>query len=293
MKKFGAVLSIVVLVVMMNVSTAFAGESLKIVETYPKDGAKNTTIENMCIKLTFNNFMGDKKLQKANQDKFSIADADGKKIPIRVFYDEKDSRKVMVLADAVAIGKDKNLTIKDNTEYTLSVSGELKDVDGNTLGSDQKITLTTINQKFNTMVYMVMMLVMFGGMFIFSSRQMKKKAEKDQNENVKEEAFNPYREAKRTGKPLKQVIAEHEKEVAKKEAKAAKKAAKQALEEEYDDYEEENTNYKVKCRRSAAAAGSTTVMKMREEAEARRAEEERLAKRRAANAKKKKKKLKK
>lgn len=293
MKKFGAVLSIVLLVVMMSVSTSFAGESLKIVESYPKDGAKNTTIENMCIKLTFNNDMGDKASQNANQDKFSIADSEGKKIPIRVFYDEKDSKKVMVLADAIAIGNDKNLSIKDNTEYTLTISGDLTDAEGNTLGSDQKVTLKTINQKFNTMVYMVMMVVMFGGMFFFSTRQMKKKEEKEKEEVVKEEAFNPYKEAKKTGKPLQQVIEEHEKEVAKKEAKAAKKAAKQALEEDYDDYEEENTNYKVKYRRSAAAAGSTTVMKMREEAEARRAEEERLAKRRAANAKKKKKKLKK
>lgn len=290
MKKFGAILSIVLLVVLMSVSTAFAAESLKIVETYPKDGAKNTTIENMCIKLTFNNDMGDKASQNANQDKFSIADAEGKTIPIRVFYDEKDSKKVMVLADAIAIGNDKNLSIKDNTEYTLTISGDLADAEGNTLGSDQKVTLKTINQKFNTMVYMVMMVVMFGGMFFFSSRQMKKKAEKEKEEVVKEEAFNPYKEAKKTGKSVQQVIEEHEKEVAKREAKAAKKAAKQALEEDYDDYEEENTNYKVKYRRSAAAAGSTTVMKMREEAEARRAEEERLARRRAANAKKKKKK---
>lgn len=290
MKKFSAILAIAMLVVVMSVSTCFAAESLKVVDTYPKDGAKNTTIENMCFKLTFNNEMGDKAMQQANQDKFVIADADGKKIPIRVFYDDNDSKKVLVLADAVAIGKDRSLAIKDNTEYTLTISGELADAAGNTLGADKKVTISTINQKFNTMVYMVMMVVMFGGMFVFSTRQMKKKAEKENEEVVKEEAFNPYKEAKKTGKSVQEVIAEHEKEVAKREAKEAKKAAKRAaLEEEYEE-EEINTNYKVKTRRSAAAVGSKTVERKRAEREARLAEEERLAKRRAANAKKKKKK---
>lgn len=290
MKKFSAILAIAMLVVVMSVSTCFAAESLKVVDTYPKDGAKNTTIENMCFKLTFNNEMGDKAMQQANQDKFVIADADGKKIPIRVFYDDNDSKKVLVLADAVAIGKDRSLAIKDNTEYTLTISGELADAAGNTLGADKKVTISTINQKFNTMVYMVMMVVMFGGMFVFSTRQMKKKAEKENEEVVKEEAFNPYKEAKKTGKSVQEVIAEHEKEVAKREAKEAKRAAKRAaLEEEYEE-EEINTNYKVKTRRSAAAVGSKTVERKRAEREARLAEEERLAKRRAANAKKKKKK---
>lgn len=290
MKKISAILAIAMLVVVMSVSTCFAAESLKVVDTYPKDGAKNTTIENMCFKLTFNNEMGDKAMQQANQDKFVIADADGKKIPIRVFYDDNDSKKVLVLADAVAIGKDRSLAIKDNTEYTLTISGELADAAGNTLGADKKVTISTINQKFNTMVYMVMMVVMFGGMFVFSTRQMKKKAEKENEEVVKEEAFNPYKEAKKTGKSVQEVIAEHEKEVAKREAKEAKKAAKRAaLEEEYEE-EEINTNYKVKTRRSAAAVGSKTVERKRAEREARLAEEERLAKRRAANAKKKKKK---
>ena len=42
-----------------------------------------------------------------------------------------------------------------------------------------------------------------GGMFIFSSRQMKKQAAKQQEEGkIKEEPFNPYKEAKKTGKSV-------------------------------------------------------------------------------------------
>ena len=135
-----------------------------------------------------------------------------------------------------------------------------------------------------------MMFVMFGGMFFFTSRQMKKQQEKNQDTRpVKEEAFNPYKEAKRTGKSVQEVIAAHEKEQAKKAAKAAKKAAKHDAEEEYEEIED-NGNHKVKGPRPISAAGSTFITGRKAEAEARKAEEERLAKRRAANAKGKKKK---
>ena len=59
-----------------------------------------------------------------------------------------------------------------------------------------------------------MMFAMFGAMFFFTHRQMKKQQEGEQKERqVKEEAFNPYKEAKRTGKSVQEVIAAHEKEL--------------------------------------------------------------------------------
>ena len=108
---------------------------------------------------------------------------------------------------------------------------------------------------------------------------------------MKEEPFNPYKEAKKTGKSVAEVIAAHEKEMAKKAAKDAKKAARHQ-EEDDDEYEEieDNGNYKVKGPRPISASGSTYITGRKAEAETRAAEEERLAKRRAANGKKKKKK---
>ncbi len=290
MKRIGAIVCLAALIVTMTASVCFGAQSLKVVDSYPEDGQKNTSIENMGVKLTFNNEVGNKEAIKANAKCFSITDDKGKKIPIRVFYDPKDSTKMMVLADAVEIANTKDLRIKDNTEYTLHISGDFVDNEGNALGKDMDISFTTLNQSQNTKVYMIMMVVMMGGMFFFTSRQAKKEMAKQQAENgVKEEPFNPYKEAKKTGKSLEEVIAAHEKEVAKREAKAAKKAKHQDDDDEYE-YEEDNGNYKVKGPRPISAGGSSYITGRKALAEARKAEEERLAKRRAANAKKKKKK---
>lgn len=290
MKRIGAIVCLAALIVTMTASVCFGAQSLKVVDSYPEDGQKNTSIENMGVKLTFNNKVGNKESIKANAKCFSITDDKGKKIPIRVFYDPKDSTKMMVLADAVEIANTKDLRIKDNTEYTLHISGDFVDNEGNTLGKDMDISFTTLNQSQNTKVYMIMMVIMMGGMFFFTSRQAKKEMAKQQAENgVREEPFNPYKEAKKTGKSLEEVIAAHEKEVAKREAKAAKKAKHQDDDDEYE-YEEDNGNYKVKGPRPISAGGSSYITGRKALAEARKAEEERLAKRRAANAKKKKKK---
>lgn len=286
MRKLGRVLCLATLIVTLTASICFGAESLQIVEAYPEDGQKNTTIENMCVKLWFNHEMGEKESVKANEDCFKLTEKGGKEIPIRVFYHPDDTKQVLVLADTT-----KKLDIKDNTEYTITISADLTDNEGHKLGQDAKYTFTTLNQGRNTAIYMVMMFAMFGGMFYFTSRQMKKQQEEENREKqVKEEAFNPYKEAKRTGKSVQEVIAAHEKEQAKKAAKAAKKAAKHSVDEEEYEEIEDNGNYRVKSPRPISASGSTFITGRKAEAEARKAEEERLAKRRAANAKGKKKK---
>lgn len=290
MKRIGAIVCLAALIVTMTASVCFGAQSLKIVDQYPNDGQKNTTKDNMCVKLWFNNDMDSEELQKVNKDCFTITDPKGKKLPIKVYYNNpKDKKQIMVLADTAKINTTKD--IKDNTEYTLTISGKLQDKDGNVLGEDQKISFTTLNQGQSTKIYMIMMVVMMGGMFIFSSRQMKKQAAKDQEEGkVREEPFNPYKEAKRTGKSVEEVIAIHEKEMAKKAAKEAKKASHQQDDDD-DDYEEEDSgNYRVKGPKPVSAGGSSYITGRKAAAEAKRAEEERLEKRRAANAKKKKKK---
>ena len=61
-------------------------QSLKVVKNYPQDGQTNTTKDNMCVKLWFNNDMDGKDMEKINKDCFSITDPKGKKIPIKVYY---------------------------------------------------------------------------------------------------------------------------------------------------------------------------------------------------------------
>ena len=161
--------------------------------------------------------------------------------------------------------------------------------DGSTLGTDGEITFKTLNQSRNNMVYMVMMFLMFGGMFFFTSRQMKKHMAEENEGRAKEEPFNPYKEAKKTGKSVSEVIAEHEKEVAKKAAKEARHAKNHAEEKVEEIVEETNGNYRVKGPRPISAGGSSYITGRKAIAEAKKAEEERLARRRAAAKKKKKK----
>ena len=142
MKRIGAIVCLAALIVTMTASVCFGAQSLELVKNYPRNEQTNTTKDNMCVKLWFNNDMDSEKLEKVNKDCFTITDPKGKKIPIKVFYNNpKDKKQIMVLADTNKINTAED--IKDNTEYTLTISGKLQDKAGNTLGEDQKISFTT------------------------------------------------------------------------------------------------------------------------------------------------------
>ncbi len=260
-------------------------EGLTLVESFPKDGATNAAVENLGVKLTFNNPVNKAENHEANLKCFTLIGPEGTKLPIKVYYNPKNDCQLLVLYDTTETGP---LTASKSEHYELKVSGEFVDNNGNKLGKDIPISFDTINQSFNTKVYMVIMLLMVAGMAFFTTRQTQKKmAENDATGGrTREEAFNPYKEAKRTGKSVAEVMAIHEREVAKAEAKAAKNKSA-----EYDDFddedEEESGNYKVKGPRPISAGGSTFITGRKALAEAKAAEEERLAKRRA-NAKRRK-----
>ncbi|MCR4668585.1 MAG: Ig-like domain-containing protein [Clostridia bacterium] len=284
MKKISIWVCLSLLLVMLCTAFAF-GDGLEIVESYPDDGRKNMSVENLGIKLTFNNAVNSPENKAADPGKyFSITDSEDPANPleIKVYYNPKAPEEVLVLYSGEAYLQSK--TVK---EYKVWISGDFADVDGNTLGADRTISFTTINQKLNTTVYFVMMIVMFGGMFFFSSRQAKKQSADDTE--VRDEPFNPYKEAKRTGKSLEEVIAQHEKETARREAKAAKRAPKEPEPEPEDDWQEDwdvDGLYKVKRRRPISEGGGKYITGRKAIAEARKAEEERLARRRAARKKK-------
>jgi hypothetical protein len=153
----------------------------------------------------------------------------------KVKFESSDSSVVSVTADGHIVThlggqavitvttEDKGFTAKNNSEYRLVISKGVVDNDGNELADEQTITFKTYNQKVNNMVNMVMMFVMFGGIMLLSVRQQNKKEEDEVPKDVpKEAAFNPYKEAKRTGKTVDEVKAEQ----AKKEEKEAKKKAR-------------------------------------------------------------------
>ena len=218
MKRVSLIAILTSILIMLMSAFAFADDGdLKLVTSYPQDGQKNTSIENLGVKLTFNNPINSEAAQKADADKFKILDEDGEEVPIQVLFSNKNDGLVLVVADT-----DKGFTASNNAEYTLHIDGDLVDNDGNTLGSEQTITFRTYNQRVNNIVNMVMMMVMFGGIMVLSLKQNNDKPEEEPKDAPKEAAFNPYKEAKRTGKTVEEVMEEQ----AKKEAKAAKKKAR-------------------------------------------------------------------
>lgn len=219
MKKISLIAILTSIMIMAASAFCFADGGFDLVSSYPEDGQTNTSMENLGVKLTFSNAMDSEEALAANASKFAIYDPDGKTIPIQVLFSDKEKGLVLVLADT-----DKGFIAKNNSEYKLVISGDLVDNDGNTLGADKTVTFKTYNQRVNNMVNMAMMFVMFGGIMVLSLRQNNEKEEEAPKDEPKEQAFNPYKEAKRTGKSIEEVKAEQ----AKKEAKEAKKKARKA-----------------------------------------------------------------
>ena len=216
--KRGTLIAVLTAIMVMACSAfSFAADGLELVSSYPEDGQKNTSMENLGVKLTFNHPINSEEAKKVDASKFSIVDQDGEKVPVQVLFSDKNDGLVLVVADI-----DQGFIAKNNSEYTLTIDGGLVDNDGNVLEKAQTITFRTYNQKVNNMVNMGMMFFMFGGIMFFTMRQNKQKEEESSDKDENKEAFNPYREAKRTGKSVEEVMDEQ----AKKEEKLARKKAR-------------------------------------------------------------------
>lgn len=218
MKRGTLIALLAAIMVMAGSVFSFAAEGLELVSSYPEDGQKNTSMENLGVKLTFSNPINSDEAKKTDESKFSIVDEDGETVPIQVLFSEKNDGLVLVVADV-----DKGFVAKNNSEYTLTIDAGLIDNEGNVMEKAQTVSFRTYNQRVNNMVNMGMMFIMFGGIMFLTMRQNKQKEEdeKDKKEEPKE-AFNPYKEAKRTGKSVEEVMAEQ----AKKEEKEAKRKAR-------------------------------------------------------------------
>lgn len=224
MKRKSIIAILAALMVMASAAISCAATDLHIVSSYPKDGQKNTSMENLGVKIVFNNQVNDEKIQKANAKAIKLVDKNGKKVPIDVLFSNKtNSKMILVVADT------NKYKVLNNAEYTLTIGKSFKDNDGNVLGSNEVVTFKTYNQTMNNWVNMGMMAVMFGGLFLVSMRANNKK-EEEKEAGKPAEAFNPYKEAKRTGKTIEEVMAEQ----AKKEEKRAKRKGKKNEEPAYE-----------------------------------------------------------
>ena len=203
MKRLSLISALTAVMIMMSAAMAFAEGNLELVSSYPEDGQTNTSMENLGVKLTFSNPINSEEAKKTDKSKFSIKDENGKAVPINVLFSEKNDGLVLVLADA-----DEGFTAENNAEYTLTIDAGLVDNEGNVMEQAKTVTFKTYNQQVNNMVNMVMMFTMFGGIMVLTMRQNNKKDEDEPQTESKEAAFNPYKEAKKTGKSVEEVRAE-------------------------------------------------------------------------------------
>lgn len=224
MKRKSLIAVLAAIMVMISATLSYAANGFTLISSYPEDGQKDTSIENLGVKLNFSKAVNSKEARKSNAGKIQMKDNNGKEVPIRILYSNSEEGLVLAIAETDS----KDFKVKNNAEYRLIISGDFIDNEGNTLDKETIISFKTYNQKANNIVNMGMMIVLFGGIAVLSLRQNKKKEDSKELADSKETAFNPYREARRTGRPVEEIIAEQE----KKEARLAKKRSKKAKEEE-------------------------------------------------------------
>jgi len=216
MRRKSLIAVLVAIMVLACTAFSYAATGLELTASYPEDGQKGTSIENLGVKLSFNNAVNSKAAQKVNKKAIKLIDEDGKKVPVQVLFSDDEEGLVLVVLDA-----DKNYTVKNNADYKCVISDKFVDNNGNTLEGGKTITFKTYNQKLNNWVNMLMMVVMFGGIMLVSVKQQKNQEEDAKEEAVKK-SIDPYREAKRTGKSVEEIKAE----IAKQEEKDAKRRAR-------------------------------------------------------------------
>ncbi|MCI8645221.1 MAG: Ig-like domain-containing protein [Firmicutes bacterium] len=233
MKRIGAIVCLCIMLFAMSASACFAKQDgLTIEKQYPEDGATGTSVENVSIKVWFNQDVRpkDQNARKANKKHIKLVDEKGKSLPIYVAYSPDEEGLMMVLTSD-------DTTVKSDSKYTLTIDPGFKATSGQTLASQDKVSFTTLNQSRAMTINMLMMVVMVVGMIFFSSRSMKRQMEKEKAEKGKHDTVNPYKEAKRTGKSVEEIVEKDKKIKEKEAAAAAKRAAKYQKEREEEEKE--------------------------------------------------------
>lgn len=266
MKRIGALVCMFILAVVMCAPLSFAADkyqaadnksNLKIVKTSPEDGQDGVAVDNFSVKIYFNKAVKPetKKAKKANAKSFSLKGEDGTKIPIQVYYSDDEEGLLMVAADVVSADKDHQ--IKGGQSYTLTVGKGFTSTDGTTMAQAETIKLTTLNQQRSMMIYMILMVLMMGGMVFFTVRSTKKAQEKEKEEK-KAKTVNPYKEAKKTGKSVEEIVAKDSKKKRKREeAEARQREAEAAIEAEILEQIRRESNKRVSAPKPISEAGSS------------------------------------
>ena len=274
MKRISALLCAMILTICMMAPACFAAKTdadtadaaqvtepgFELVTSSPEDGATGVAVDNFSVKIYFSKEMLPKSdaVRKANEKQFTLTDEEGEKIPVKVYYSEKEKKRgLMMVAADYSNNNEKDVQIKGAMTYTLTIGEGLQAADGSTFNTTKVMKLTTLNQQRSMVVYMILMFAMMGGMVFFTMRSTKKAAEKDKEEHATK-GVNPYKEAKKTGKSVDAIVAKNEKQRAKKEQAEEKRRAKEAeLEAKILEEMRREKNKRVAGPKPIAAGGGT------------------------------------
>lgn len=274
MKRIGALVCLMIMVVSVLAPASFAANDdnsqktgFAIVESIPHDKDTGVSVENLSVKITFNQDVmpANDKVRKSNAKQFKLTDENGKEIPIKVYYSDQETGLLMVVSDVRNRDARRNDTgIDGDMNYTLTINKNLQAADGSKLGTVETIKFKTLDQQKSTRVYMILMAVMMVGMIVFTTRAAKKATEKEDQDAGKTKTVNPYKEAKRTGKSVEEIVAKDKQRKAKEAEAYAKKKAKEAeimaaLEEEV---EEISSNKRVSAPKPISVTGSGYKVKV-------------------------------
>ena len=273
MRKAGALRCVIIMTVLLMAPAAFAAEDgdsaaaaktdLEIVSSSPEDGATGVAVDNLSVKIRFNKDVYPKsdEIKAANAKQFKLVDSEGKKVPLKVYYSDKEEGLILAAADVYS-GKNKN-TIKGDVTYTLNVGRNFQAADGSTMGQKVTISMTTLNQGRSTAIYMILMVLMMVGMVFFTLRSTKKDEKKKKEERELKEGVNPYKEAKKSGKSVEEVVSKQNKKKAKKEeAIRRQKEAEAAIEAEIIEKIRKESNKRVSAPHAISSAGSSLKLKV-------------------------------
>ena len=187
-KRLAAIITVLSIFVVMT-TAAFAAGGLTIEKVFPEDGDTGLQLTNQMARIVFSADIDEKYY---DNHYFSIKDDKGKKCKILVLKQSEKPDQVNLVV---------NGDLKESTNYTITVSGKVADVDGNVLGKTETFTFKTKSQKSESLITTVLMFLMFGAIIFFTIRDAKKQAEDNSSGGGKkkepQKKVNPYKEAKK------------------------------------------------------------------------------------------------
>lgn len=219
MKRLGAILCLSLLITLMATTVSFAS-GLTLVSSFPEEGNTSLTPQNVAIKLVFSEKISDPTSIAANANSFRLVDAEGKAVEFEPLYNE------FKYPNEVWLQISENL-IQD-TAYKVIIAEGMQSGSGNSLEEDITLSFATRDTEADSTGYMMLMGVMVVGMMVFTVFDTKRKLKKESGESDEEQKVNPYKEAKRTGKSVEDIVARTEKEKAQAEKRKTKVTRRQS-----------------------------------------------------------------